>query len=112
MKQEGAENILFVDICSPQFNPEKEGVDPTLIHKIMHVRRSDGSLAVKLDAFIEIWSALPKFRFLAKLAKTPIIFAGLNIGYSCFSKIRPWLPRYKSTDECKDSPYCEMKGSL
>lgn len=111
-KQNGADQIHFIDICSTTFDATKEGVDPKAVHKVMHVRKSDGTLATKVDAFIEIWSILPKYQFLAKLARTPLVHLGLNLGYSSFAAIRPWLPRYKNLDQCKDSPYCEMKGSL
>jgi predicted DCC family thiol-disulfide oxidoreductase YuxK len=109
--QRGADRIQFVDICSPSFNAVEEGLDPMRIHKVVHVRRQDGSLAVRVDAFIEIWSQLPKFRWLAKLASQKHIKAGLEIGYSSFILIRPFLPRYSSPADCQDSPYCEAKNA-
>lgn len=108
-RQVGAERIEFIDICAPGFNAEQEGVDPVLVHKIMHVRRQDGTLATRVDAFITIWSVLPKYNFLAKVARLRAVRASLDVGYSCFTVIRPWLPRYAAADDCKDSPYCEIK---
>lgn len=108
--QTGAENIIFVDICATGFDPLKEGLDPLQIHKEMHVRRSDGRLATRVEAFVVIWEALPKFRYLARFARQRQIRGCLEAGYSIFAKIRPWLPRKKASAECQDSPYCEVKN--
>lgn len=109
-RQSGADNITFLDICSKDFNASEEGVDPIQVHKIMHVRRSDGSLALRVDAFIEIWSVLPKYKVLAKIAKNAFVHGGLSLGYAVFAKLRPFLPRNKASDACKDSPYCEINN--
>lgn len=109
-KQKGAENIDFVDICSPQFNSSDENLDPVLIHKIMHVRRLDGSLATRVDAFVEIWKTLPKYNFLARLASLKGIHVALEIFYSGFILVRPLLPRYSKNYDCSESPYCETKN--
>lgn len=105
--QIGAENIDFIDIFSTSFDPVYEGVDPVSIHRVMHARRPDGTLATRMDAFIEIWKSLPKFRRLAQIAQNSYVRMGLDIGYLGFSKIRPWLPRYKKEADCQQSPYCE-----
>ncbi|MBC7467026.1 MAG: DUF393 domain-containing protein [Bdellovibrio sp.] len=110
-KQSGAEQINFVDICATGFDPIKENLDPFEIHKIMHVRRADGTLALRVDAFIEIWNALPKYKLLADLAKKPIVHNGLEVGYTLFTKIRPWLPRKAANNDCNESPYCETKNA-
>jgi predicted DCC family thiol-disulfide oxidoreductase YuxK len=108
-RQEGAENIQFIDICGAGFDAIQEEVDPVQVHKVMHVRRQDGTLATKVEAFIEIWKALPKYRFLAKIAGRPPVRSMLNLSYLGFSLIRPFLPRYSSPKECQDSPYCDLK---
>lgn len=109
-RQQGAENIEFIDICSGQFDAEKENLDPVQIHKIMHVRRLDGTVAARVDAFIEIWKVLPKYAVLSKMAKNPVVNFALQIGYSGFAAIRPLLPRYTKTDPCEGSPYCEVEN--
>ena len=108
--QDGAENIDFIDICAPGFDPLLEGLDPIQVHKEMHVRRSDGSLATRVEAFVVIWETLPKFRFLVGPARQRQIRACLELGYSICAKMRPWLPRKASAAECQDSPYCEVKS--
>jgi predicted DCC family thiol-disulfide oxidoreductase YuxK len=106
--QVGAEQINFCDITDANFNAKQEGVDPFLVHKVMHVKKANGSLSVGVHAFIEIWQTLPKYRWAARAAKNPIIFFFLHIAYQIFAKIRPLLPR--KTRECEASPFCEIKG--
>ena len=105
--QEGSDKLAFVDITEPEFDAKQVGLDPLQVHQVMHVRRADGSLATKVDAFITIWNELPRYRVLASLARSKAVRPFLDIGYFGFSKIRPYLPRRK--DRCKESPYCEMK---
>ncbi len=109
-KQDNSNQIEFIDICSTKFDAAKEQLDPFEIHKVMHTRRTDGSLAIRVDAFIEIWKVLPRYHRLAKIAENSFARSGLNFGYELFTKIRPWLPRKKVANDCRDSPYCEVKN--
>ena len=109
-KQRGADAIKFVDICSATFDAKSEGLDPVRVHQVMHVRRQDGTLALKVDAFLEIWSVLPRFQWLAKAARWAPVNTGLSLGYIGFTLVRPFLPRYGNPAECQDSPYCELKS--
>ena len=108
-KQQGASLIDFVDICSGEFDAQKEGLDPHQVHKVMHARTPDGSVVTRVNAFVEIWKRIPRYHFLARWSAKPGVMAILNLGYSGFAVIRPWLPRYKNSQECSDSPYCEVK---
>ncbi len=95
----------FIDITLPSFNAEKEGLDPFKIHKVMHVRTRDGAILTAVDAFIYIWSLMPSYSWMARLAQISFIKWFMNIGYVCFATIRPLLPKKKRL--CEDSPYCE-----
>lgn len=110
--QLGADSIRFVNICSQDFDAKIEGVDPVRIHQVMHVRRQDGTLALKVEAFIEIWSALPRFKWLAKAARWAPVNASLHLGYAGFTMIRPFLPRYTSPADCRESPYCDLNSEV
>ena len=81
-KQRGADSIAFVDICSKDFDPRAEGLDPVRIHQVMHVRRQDGSLALKVDAFIEIWSVLPNLEWQAKAQGWAPCIHGFILGFA------------------------------
>lgn len=105
-KQRGSAGIEFVDITSPQFQAEKEGLDPVRVHKEMHVRKANGTLVVGVDAFIAIWEVLPRFGMAAKLGRQPLANRLLRVGYQIFAKVRPYLPR--RTRDCKQSPYCDF----
>jgi len=105
-KQAGSHEIQFVDITAPDFDAKNAGVDPVRVHKEMHVRRSNGSLAVGVDAFIAIWETLPRYHFAARLGKMAFPHALLTAGYHVFATVRPYLPRKKA--DCSASPYCEV----
>jgi predicted DCC family thiol-disulfide oxidoreductase YuxK len=107
-KQQGSQNIQFVDITLADFDASKENLDPIKVHKIMHVKLSDGTVKTKVDAFIEIWKWLPKYQFAVKTSQYFFVRPILNIGYDVFAKIRPYLPKKKALN-CDASPYCEEK---
>lgn len=103
----GSERIDFVDITRPEFSAEAEGLDATAVNRHLHARRSDGSLAVGVAAFLEIWETLPKYRRLASVAKVTPVRKLLEFGYRWFALVRPYLPKRR---DCGNSPYCSTKG--
>jgi predicted DCC family thiol-disulfide oxidoreductase YuxK len=105
-RRKGAENIRSVDITADGFNPVHEGLDPSVIHRVMHVKLEDGSVKTGVYAFIEIWKRLPGYHLLAKAAQTKILKMVLEFGYRAFVQIRPYLPRKKQA--CSNSPYCDL----
>lgn len=105
--QKGQENFYFIDITAPEFKAEEEGLDPYQIHKVMHVRNSEGHIKTGLDAFITIWENLPQYFWLGELAKKSYLKPLLNLFYNIFAKFRPYLPR--NSRACMTSPYCETR---
>lgn len=103
----GAENLEFVDIKATDFDPRPHGLDPKKIDKVMHVKDAQGIIHEGLDAFKAIWSQLPRYRFLLKIADNPLVRPLLNVGYVGFTKIRPFLPRKKI--DCESGNYCNTK---
>lgn len=101
-KQLGAEAIKFIDITQPGFSAIEEGLDPILVHQIMHAKDSQGRIITGVAAFIAIWQVLPKYQRISRVAAFPPIFAMLKVAYRCFAMIRPLLPKRN----CNDSPYC------
>lgn len=106
-KQSGAEKFSFIDITKADFTPESHGIDPLLVHKVMHVRDPEGNLHQGVDAFRAIWKELPKYRLLYSLSKRTLPRSLMELGYKVFIQIRPYLPRKK--EDCSKSPYCELK---
>lgn len=107
-KLEGSSRFEFTDITLPGFDASAFGLDPFKVHKVMHVKSPDGKMNQGVDAFIAIWKELPRYQWLARLAKNPVVRATLELGYQGFVIIRPYLPRKKAQD-CSASPYCEIK---
>jgi predicted DCC family thiol-disulfide oxidoreductase YuxK len=104
-KMKGAENLEFKDITSTNFSAEREGLDPKLVHQVMHVRSATGELRTGVEAFVEIWSVLPSMRWLVPFARRTPFRQMLNVGYAGFARIRPYLPRKKcATDACAIEP--------
>lgn len=106
-KQKGQEYFYFIDITAPEFQAQAEGLDPFLIHKVMHVKTAEGEIKTGLDAFITIWDNLPKYFWMGRISKIAFVKPLLRVGYYLFAKLRPYLPR-KSRD-CENSPYCETR---
>lgn len=106
-RQGGSESMQFVDITSSDFDAVLEGLDPYRVHREMHVRSQDGSLKTGIDAFIEIWEHLPRYRWAADAARRRLLKAALDLIYSAFARLRLLLPRKK--DLCGDSPYCKTQ---
>ncbi len=93
-RTEGADALRWVDAhgCAPH----ELGADlarPDALAR-MHVRRTDGTLAQGAAAFAEIWAALPRWRWLARLARLPGMLPLLDVGYALFLRLRPlWRPQ-------------------
>lgn len=107
-RAQGSESIRFVDIFSPDFDVQSESLDAAAIHKELHVRKSDGSVVIGVDAFVAIWEVLPRYRFIVKLAKLYPVGAVLRLGYRLFVQIRPFLPRRAAN--CGGSPVCKNRS--
>lgn len=105
--QTGSDSIDFIDITDPRFDAKEEGLDPFLVHKVMHVKTPSGELKTEVDAFIAIWQQLPRYHKVAQLAQIKSIRRVLNLGYKGFVIVRPYLPR--KSQGCENSPYCETK---
>lgn len=98
-RSRGGSDLEYVDITAAAFDPASEGLDVKKVHKHLHVRRSDGSLAVGIDAFIEIWNVLPGYRWLARVVRLRPFKWLLSFSYKIFAEVRPYLPRRKRCDE-------------
>lgn len=68
--------------------------------KTLHVIDKQGNLQLGIDAFITIWSQLRYWRYLAMLARRPIIHPSLAWLYNHFAA---W--RFKHIDYCNVSTH-------
>ena len=98
-KLPGSEKIEFIDIAAVSFSAKEYGLDPITVNKEMHVISPEGKVFKAVDAVIEIWKVIPKYRIHASVAKQPPIKAFLKIGYVIFANLRPYLPKRKGACE-------------
>ncbi len=49
--------------------------------RLLHVIH-DGRLHIGFDAFLVLWSQMPRYRRLAKIGRWPVVFPVLNWGYA------------------------------
>ena len=55
-------------------------ITPKQLARRLHVKNND-ELLIGVDAFIFIWSYIPRYKFLSKLLKIPVIYFFANIFY-------------------------------
>ena len=83
----GAEALCFVDVSRPD-----AALAPGLTREAalarMHVRSTDGQMASGAAAFATLWSALPGWAWLGRIAALPIIAPALELGYRGFLRLR------------------------
>ena len=93
-RTEGAEALRWVDAHASSLAELGPDLDAATALARMHVRRADGTLLQGAAAFAEIWSHLPRWRWLAKLARLPGMLPVLDQLYTVFLVIRPlWRGR-------------------
>ena len=56
-----------------------------------HVITPDGALLSGARAFVHVWSQLPGWRRLAKLAVVPGVLPAMEGSYRVFLVFRPWM---------------------
>lgn len=91
-RQTGAEAICFRDV-SPADAPTEADLPRDAAMARFHVRREDGALVSGAAAFVEVWRALPRWRWAARVAALPGLVWLLEIAYRGFLPIRPVLSR-------------------
>ncbi len=93
-RTEGGDLLNWVDAQNCAQAELGPGLDKSKALARLHVRRPDGALVHGAAAFAEIWSALPRWRWLARLARLPGVTPVLELGYVAFLRLRPlWRPQ-------------------
>jgi demethoxyubiquinone hydroxylase (CLK1/Coq7/Cat5 family) len=96
---EGGDALHWVDAQGCGLVELGSGLDRPAALARLHVRRADGTLVQGAAAFVEIWSALPRWRWLAQLARLPAVLPLLDLGYAGFLRVRPlWRPATGAAD--------------
>lgn len=97
-RTEGGDALRWVDVNSCGEAELGTALDKTKALARLHVRRPDGTLVDGAAAFAEIWSVLPRWRWLGRLARLPGVTPMMELGYVLFLRLRPlWRPQSAAT---------------
>jgi len=86
-RAQGADALCFVDVSHPDATLAP-GLTREAALARMHVRRADGSMASGAAAFAALWSALPGWSWLGRIAALPVIAPALDLAYRGFLRVR------------------------
>jgi predicted DCC family thiol-disulfide oxidoreductase YuxK len=91
-RKDQAGDFNFVDVSDPgAVTPE--GITQQLMMERFHVRAGDGRVLSGAAAFVEVWTHLPRWRWVARAAQQPVALAALEMGYRMLLPIRPFVSR-------------------
>ncbi|WP_197673870.1 thiol-disulfide oxidoreductase DCC family protein [Halopseudomonas xinjiangensis] len=93
--------LRFVDISSGASDCAAFADDREKLLARFHVQRSDGSRLDGAEAFVAMWSRLPGWRWLARVARLPGGLALFELSYRGFLRVRPALQRLARQAEAK-----------
>ena len=79
-KKEEIEDIDWIDITNNELAEKETNKDDKQLLRRLHVKDNDKVLE-GAEAFLYVWQKIPKYRFLYKFFKLPIIFTIFNYGY-------------------------------
>ena len=79
-KKEEIEEIDWIDITNNDLAEKETSKDDKQLLRRLHVKDNDKILE-GAEAFLYIWQKIPKYRFLYKFFKLPVIFTIFNYGY-------------------------------
>jgi predicted DCC family thiol-disulfide oxidoreductase YuxK len=82
----GIKDIEWIDVHT---HPEAVAdVDAPLeaVRERLRVRNPDGKIDVGVDAFIRLWSQTPGQRWLARIARIPVLKQLVQWGYNAFAR--------------------------
>ena len=79
-KKEKIGEIDWIDITNNELAEKETNKDDKQLLRRLHVKDNDKVLE-GAEAFLYVWQKIPKYRFLYKFFKLPIIFTIFNYGY-------------------------------
>ena len=80
------EKLGWVDVTNNKEAQKETAKSSSELIRRLHVKQ-DGKIYQGIDAFLIVWSRLPKYRWLYKLVKTPGIYHASYIAYECLAYI-------------------------
>lgn len=88
-RQPGAKACIWVDAASCTEAELGPGLERDAALTRFHVRRADGRLVDGMRGFAELWSTLPRFAWLGRLASFGPMPAIFEAAYRIFLALRP-----------------------
>ena len=79
-KKEKIQEIDWIDITNNDKAENETSKDSKQLLRRLHVKEGDKILE-GAEAFLFLWKKIPKYRFLYKFFKLPIVFSLFNFGY-------------------------------
>ena len=79
-KKEKIKEIDWIDITNNELAEKETNKDDKQLLRRLHVKDND-KVFEGAEAFLYVWQKIPKYRFLYKFFKLPIIFTIFNYGY-------------------------------
>ena len=76
----------WIDVTNNKEAQKETAKSSAELIRRLHVEQ-DGKIYQGIDAFLIVWSRLPKYRWLYKLVKTPGIYHASYIAYECLAYI-------------------------
>lgn len=73
--------LAWADVAGPDATAVRPGIDAEAMRRRLHVVDADGRLLVGVPAFARIWEHLPRFRWLARLVRLPLLSTAAGLLY-------------------------------
>lgn len=73
--------LAFVDVAHAAGPPFPAGLAGEAGLRRLHALTAQGQLLAGVDAFIAIWERLPRYRWLARLVRLPLVRGLVGFGY-------------------------------
>jgi predicted DCC family thiol-disulfide oxidoreductase YuxK len=108
-RRDRAGRLELVDISAADFDPLPFGIPLQAFQYELHVIDRGGTVYRGIEAFRAIWQAFPEarlLRLLAWLVTLPVVNALARLGYRCFARLRPYLPKRRAA--CTTAGQCRI----
>lgn len=101
-RRSGADRIEWIDIADINNDPGDLGVSRAQALARLHVRDANGRWHTGAAGFVQLWSWLPAYRWLARLLTRLRLLPMMERAYRAFLRWR--MPRRCDTDRCGRVP--------
>ncbi len=93
-RRRGADAIRWVDISEIDGDEVRPGLSHQEAMARFHVEDAQGQLYSGGKAFAVLWTGLPAFRIIGRIAQVWPLSWALELGYRLFLPVRPHLQRF------------------